>query len=175
MLLLCTLCKMSQSACRQNYASSQPLQYEQSSPKVKKPQHQPSYYEPEALARVGSAASAGPVRSGIADKVEQAKQKVKAQGSSNLGPSSRLAATVAGPIKAKKQKVMILHAYCFAVLQQSKMYMHAGIRCIELVRNLAMCSSHTNSMHVQASCDTWHRQRSISARCCIMHLLHQLL
>ena len=106
-----------QHVCRQKYASSQPLQYEHSSPNLKKPQHQPSYNEPEALARVGSAASADPVRNGIADKVEQAKQKVKAQGSSNLGPSSRLAAAVAGPIKAKKQKVMILHACCHKLYQ----------------------------------------------------------
>ena len=57
-------------------------------------------------------AAAGPVpRHSLADKVEQAKQKVKAQGSSNLGPSSRLAAAVAGPIKAKKRKVGgIVHA-----------------------------------------------------------------
>ena len=56
-------------------------------------------------------AAAGPVpRHSFADKVEQAKQKVKAQGSSNLGPSSRLAAAVAGPVKAKKRKVtMLLH------------------------------------------------------------------
>lgn len=47
----------------------------------------------------------GPVRNGIADKVEQAKQKLKAHGNGNLGPSSRLAAAVAGPIKAKKRKV----------------------------------------------------------------------
>lgn len=51
-------------------------------------------------------AAAGPLpRHSLADKVEQAKQKVKAQGSSNLGPSSRLAAAVAGPIKARKRKV----------------------------------------------------------------------
>lgn len=55
-------------------------------------------------------AAAGPVaRHSFADKVEQAKQKVKAQGSYNLGPSSRLAAAVAGPIKAKKRKVKVWH------------------------------------------------------------------
>ena len=56
------------------------------------------------------ATAAGPIpRHSLADKVEQAKQKVKAQGSSHLGPSSRLAAAVAGPIKAKKRKVRVLH------------------------------------------------------------------
>lgn len=50
----------------------------------------------------------GSARSAVADKVELAKQKIKAQGSANMGPSSRLAAAVAGPIKAKKQKVKLL-------------------------------------------------------------------
>jgi len=50
----------------------------------------------------------GLARSTVADKVELAKQKIKAQGSANMGPSSRLAAAVAGPIKAKKRKVKLL-------------------------------------------------------------------
>ena len=57
----------------------------------------------------GGAAAGSALRHSLADKVEQAKQKVKAQGSCNLGPSSRLAAAVAGPIKAKKRKVRVLH------------------------------------------------------------------
>ena len=66
----------------------------------------------------------GPPRNSLADKVEQARQKVKAQGSANLGPSSRLAAAVAGPIKAKKRKVgvwrsaplpVLLHHIAYAV------------------------------------------------------------
>ena len=74
----------------------------------------------------------GPVRNGIADKVEQAKQKLKAQGSGNLGPSSRLAAAVAGPIKAKKRKVYngpycsCCVCHCITVnLHRSAEHMHA--------------------------------------------------
>lgn len=53
----------------------------------------------------------GSARSAVADKVELAKQKIKAQGSANMGPSSRLAAAVAGPIKAKKRKVKLLYKH----------------------------------------------------------------
>lgn len=95
------------SACRSKHAHGQPQPYEQSSPKHRKPVHESNHSESaHPLPRAGSGAmTGGPVRNGIADKVEQAKQKLKAQGSGNLGPSSRLAAAVAGPIKAKKRKV----------------------------------------------------------------------
>ena len=94
---------------RQKYASSQA--YEQSFPHSKRPQ-QTSYFESERPGSMQSSgeAAAGPVPThSLADKVEQAKQKVKAQASSNLAPSSRLAAAVAGPIKAKKRKVRVVH------------------------------------------------------------------
>ena len=80
--------------------------YEQSSAQPKRPYNHTSYFaseQPSSTADPGE--PAGYPRNSLADKVEQAKQKVKAQGSSNLGPSSRLAAAVAAPIKAKKRKV----------------------------------------------------------------------
>lgn len=80
--------------------------YEQSSPKHRKLGHQPDQFDAEQpFARAGSGAlPSGSARNAVADKVELAKQKIKAQGSANMGPSSRLAAAVAGPIKAKKRK-----------------------------------------------------------------------
>lgn len=91
---------------KSKHAHSQPQPYEQSSPKHRKPVHESNHFESaHPLPRAGSGAmTGGPVRNGIADKVEQAKQKLKAHGNGNLGPSSRLAAAVAGPIKAKKRK-----------------------------------------------------------------------
>ncbi|KAL3134030.1 hypothetical protein ABBQ32_008464 [Trebouxia sp. C0010 RCD-2024] len=90
---------------RQKYASSQPLPYEQSSAQLKRAHNHTSYFEPEQpSSTAGPGEPAGHPRNSLTDKVQQAKQKVKAQGSSNLGPSSRLAAAVAGPVKAKKRK-----------------------------------------------------------------------
>ncbi|DBB17059.1 hypothetical protein WJX82_011497 [Trebouxia sp. C0006] len=93
---------------RKKHKSShnQPHAYEQSSPKHRKLGYQSDQFDAEQpFARAGSGAlPSGSARGTVADKVELAKQKIKAQGSANMGPSSRLAAAVAGPIKAKKRK-----------------------------------------------------------------------
>jgi hypothetical protein len=96
--------------CRHKSSHNQPHVYEQSSPKHRKLGHQTDQFDAEQpFARAGSGAlPSGLARSTVADKVELAKQKIKAQGSANMGPSSRLAAAVAGPIKAKKRKVKLL-------------------------------------------------------------------
>ena len=98
------------SGCRQKSSHNQPHAYEHSSPKHRKLGHQTDQFDAEQpFARAASGAlPSGSARSTVADKVELAKQKIKAQGSANMGPSSRLAAAVAGPIKAKKRKVMFL-------------------------------------------------------------------
>ena len=96
--------------CRHKSSHNQPHAYEQSSPKHRKLGYQSDQFDAEQpFARAGSGAlPSGSARGTVADKVELAKQKIKAQGSANMGPSSRLAAAVAGPITAKKRKVKLL-------------------------------------------------------------------
>ena len=141
-------------------------QYEQSFPQRKRPHNHTSYFESDQPASMlGSvAAAAGPIpRHSVADKVEQAKQKVKAQGSANLGPSSRLAAAVAGPIKAKKRKVRVMHVE-YSRLMLSTLYdcghMYATVPCylrnrVDGVRcNIPISSLHSLSVSHPVICQS---------------------
>lgn len=136
---------------RQKHAHSQQQAYEQSPPKHKKLGQQSTHYESDpSLARAGSGAlPSGLSKTGIADKVEQAKQKIKAQGSANMGPSSRLAAAVAGPIKAKKRKVQaLLTSHCISPLtcwSASDANVHACITEMCTADSLICCIAYHRS------------------------------